>query len=294
MGHYNHRVHAGNAGDVWKHFLLLEAANCLLDPDSSLVYAESHVGHPHYSLKASGDWEGGIGRLWPFLPSLSNFCYFKILAELNADYSSIDRNGPLYPGSARLVYELALKKGTGLKAEIWDTDPDVSASWQKFISAAAASIDSPVSSKSHASPASLLSGSSHATMPVFHQADGFHGVLSWLRRFSSGDLLPKLLFIDPPYIDPDDVLLSEKLLLEAKERGWIVLWWYMLDMKTAPKDLAAFELHFSEVGLDAARWQGAAVAFAGPDCEAFERLLGQMHQIIENFIQILKSNNLKR
>ncbi len=296
MGHYDHRVHAGNAGDVWKHFLLLEAANCLLDPDSSLVYAESHVGHPHYSLKASGDWEGGIGRLWPFLPSLSNFCYFQILAELNANISSPDRNGLLYPGSARLIYELARRKGTGLKAEIWDTDQDVSASWQKFISSAAASIDSPVSSKSHASPVSSESpvyGPCHVTMPVFHQADGFHGVLSWLRRFSSGDLLPKLLLIDPPYIDPDDVLLSERLLLEAKERGWIVLWWYMLDMKTAPKDMAAFELHFSEVGLDAARWQGAAVAVAGPDCEAFERLLDRIQRQINDFIQILKSINSK-
>jgi 23S rRNA (adenine2030-N6)-methyltransferase len=46
MGHYDHRVHAGNAGDVWKHFLLLEAANYLLDSDSSLVYAESHVDAP--------------------------------------------------------------------------------------------------------------------------------------------------------------------------------------------------------------------------------------------------------
>jgi 23S rRNA (adenine2030-N6)-methyltransferase len=276
MGHYDHRVHAGNAGDVWKHFLLLEAANCLLDPDSSLVYAESHVGHPHYALKASGDWEGGIGQLWPFLPSLSNFCYFQILAELNTESPSPDRKGLLYPGSARFIYELARRKGAGLKAEIWDTDPDVSASWQEFKSAAAAS------------------GLHHTAKPVFHQADGFFGVLSWLRRFSSGDLLPKLLLIDPPYIDPDDMLLAEELLLEAKERGWIVLWWYMPDMKTAPEDLAAFELHFSQAGLDGGRWKGAAVAFAGPDCDAFERLLGQMHRQINDFIQILKSINLKR
>ncbi|MDD2754601.1 MAG: 23S rRNA (adenine(2030)-N(6))-methyltransferase RlmJ [Methanothrix sp.] len=271
MSRYDHRVHAGNAGDVWKHFLLLEAADHLLEPGGSLVYAESHVGHPHYSLKSSGDWEGGIGKVWPLLPSLNDFCFFRILAELN-----IDRNGLLYPGSARLIYELVRRKSASLNAEIWDTDPDVSASWQKFF------------------PCAAVSEPDHATMPMFHQEDGFHGVLSLLRRFSSGDLQTKLLFIDPPYIDSDDMRLAERLLTEAKVRGWIVLWWYMLEMKTAPKDLAAFELHFSEVGMDGGRWQGAAVAFAGPDCEAFERLLGQIDRQIRNFIQILKSIKLER
>jgi 23S rRNA (adenine2030-N6)-methyltransferase len=266
MGRYDHRAHAGNAGDVWKHFLLLEAADWLLASDSSLAYAESHVGRPHYSLKASGDWKGGIGHIWPLLPSLTDFCYFQILAELN-----IDRNRLFYPGSARLIYELVRRKDASLKAEIWDTDPDVSASWRKFMSLAS------------------VPETDHATMLAFHKEDGFHGVLSWLRRFSSSDLQPKLLFIDPPYIDPNDMRLAEKLLTEAKARGWIVLWWYMLDIKTAPKDLAAFELHFTDVGLDGGRWQGAAVAFAGPDCEAFEHLLGQMHRQINNFIKILKS-----
>ena len=129
MHHYDHRVHAGNAGDVWKHFLLLEAADCLLDPDSSLVYAESHVGRPEYALRAPGDWEGGIGKIWPILPSLRNFCYFDILADLNPESQSsfparnrfrsrfldrfLDRfqDPLLYPGSARLIYELAKRKG---------------------------------------------------------------------------------------------------------------------------------------------------------------------------------------
>ena len=101
MRHYDHRVHAGNAGDVWKHFLLLEAADCLLTPDSSLVYAESHVGRPEYALKAPGDWEGGIGKIWPILPSLRNFCYFDILADLN----------PKSPSS--------VPAGTGFEAGFW-------------------------------------------------------------------------------------------------------------------------------------------------------------------------------
>ena len=266
MGRYDHRAHAGNAGDVWKHFLLLEAADWLLASSSSLIYAESHAGRPEYILNEPGEWQGGIGRIWPILPRLTDFCYFQILAELNTD-----RNQLHYPGSARSVYELARRKNANLKAEIWDTDPDVSSSWQKFRSIAA--VPEP----------------DHVRMLAFHQEDGFRGVISWLRRFSSVDLQPKLLFIDPPYIDPDDMRLAEKLLTETKARRWIVLWWYMLDMKTAPKDLAAFELHFADVGLDGGRWQGAAVAFAGPDCEAFEHLLDQMHRQIKNFVRILIS-----
>ena len=110
MGHYNHRVHAGNAGDVWKHFLLLEAADCLLDPDGSLVYAESHVGRPEYALRAPGDWEGGIGKIWPHLPSLKNFCYFDILADLNPENpSSFPHYEPVSKQVSGPVFEIVFR-----------------------------------------------------------------------------------------------------------------------------------------------------------------------------------------
>ncbi|MHB8120180.1 MAG: 23S rRNA (adenine(2030)-N(6))-methyltransferase RlmJ [Methanothrix sp.] len=279
MGHYDHRVHAGNAGDVWKHFLLLEAADCLLDPDGRLVYAESHVGRSEYALSAPGDWEGGIGKIWPLLPSLRNFCYFDILADSNPENPSsflhpepVSKQvyGPvlrslLYPGSARLIYELAKRKGANLKADVWDNDPGVASSWASF------------------SQAAKSTGSFQPAKIVFHQGDGFLGVRSCLRNSPAG-----LLFIDPAYIDPEDVRLAEKLLQRAKDRGWIVLWWYMMDMKTAPDDLQTFELQFAEVGLEGGRWKGAIVAFAGGDRERFDHLISHMHRQIEKFIRIIK------
>ena len=219
MRHYDHRVHAGNAGDVWKHFLLLEAADCLLTPDSSLVYAESHVGRPAYSLKVPGDWEGGIGKIWPVLPSLRNFSYFAILGDLNPKSPSSALQGLFYPGSARLIYELAKRKGAKLEADVWDIDPDVAISWEGFSNAAKSAGSIP--------PAQI----------VFHQGDGFAGVLSRLSGSQAG-----LLFIDPPYINSEDVRLAGKLLHRAVERGWIVLWWYMMDTKTATDGLQTFEL----------------------------------------------------
>ncbi len=289
MGHYDHRVHAGNAGDVWKHFLLLEAADCLLDIDGSLVYAESHVGRPEYALRAPGDWEGGIGKIQPLLPSLGNFCYFKILADLNpentsfvpcrepvfgsipAQISRLQISRPIhYPGSARLIYELAKRKGTNLQADVWDNDPCVASSWESFNLGATAK----------------SAGQFPSAKIVFHQGDGFLGVLSCLHRSPPG-----LLFIDPPYLDPQDARLAEKLLQRARERGWIVLCWYMMDMmdmKTRLEGLPTFELRFSEVGLEGGRMKGATVAFAGGECERFEHLISRMHRQIEKFIRLLK------
>jgi 23S rRNA (adenine2030-N6)-methyltransferase len=291
MGHYDHRVHAGNAGDVWKHFLLLEAADCLLDPDSSLVYAESHVGRPDYALRVPGDWEGGIGKIWLALPSLRNFCYFDILADLNPENPSllpsskpvfglvsrpISRtiSGPisrpilrplLYPGSARLIYELAKRRAAKLEADVWDNDPDVASSWEGLSQVAKSTGSFP--------PAKIF----------FHQGDGFAGVLSRLSRSPAG-----LLFIDPPYINPEDIRLAEKLLHRAIEMGWIVLWWYMMDMKTAPRGLETFELRFAEAGLECGRWKGSVMAIAGGESERFSHLLSHMHRQIEKFIRILK------
>jgi len=245
MHHYDHRGHAGNAGDVWKHLLLLEAASCLFIPNRCFVYAESHVGRPEYALCTPGDWVGGIGKLWPILPKLKNFCYFDILAELNP-------TGPKrYPGSAVLVLEAAKRYKTDLQTEIWDADPEVAAAWQGFSGVR------------------------------FHLGDGFSGVGSLLDSSPPG-----LLLIDPPYIDQSDKRLAEKLLFMAKDLGWVVLWWYMMDTDTTPKGrLEKFELDFAKIGLDGGRWKGCVVAVAGADDE----LLCHFRVQSDRFIEIISN-----
>jgi 23S rRNA (adenine2030-N6)-methyltransferase len=276
MRHYDHRVHAGNAGDVWKHFLLLEAANCLLDPDSSLVYAESHVGRPEYSLRAPGDWEGGVGRLWSLLPSLRTFCYFDILAYLNescSDAEDISGRSLTYPGSARQVLELAARSGAGIHAEIWDIDPDVAASWK---------------------------ASDKFDLVAFHCQDGFSGIAEMLDRSPPG-----LLFIDPPYIDPKDAGLARRLLERACGLGWIVLWWCMTGMKM-PGDPAVvlgggsiegcekesciqerFELDYAKANLNGGRWTGSVVVLAGADGPKLGRVARHMQKRSEEFMLVL-------
>lgn len=278
MGHYDHRVHAGNAGDVWKHFLLLEAADCLLTPDSSLVYAESHVGRPKYALKPPGDWESGIGRIWSALSLLNDFPYFDILAELNPmEHLQSDLSSPLqiecYPGSAMLVAELAKRRKARLLAEIWDIDPAVQADWYEHLDVPAIS---------------------------FHSGDGFAGTMSLLKRAPPG-----LLLIDPPFIDPGDKIKAEKLFCRAREAGWTALCWQMI--KQVPEEISSsddaahladdeiliqdeafeFSILFSQIGLEYKGASGCRIRAASSDEDLIDRIfskVGAFLQITNKFI----------
>ena len=268
MGRYDHRVHAGNAGDVWKHFLLMEAADWLLKDSNRLIYAESHAGRPHYLLKAPGEWQDGIGRIWQLLPALQAFAYFRMLSELNPSLTQASEER-LYPGSARLIRELAWMRGAELQAEIWDNHPQVAASWQDYLSAQSLPADR--------SPQGIS----------FHFSDGFSGLFSHLRQLSS-DFSPCLLFIDPPYVHSQEVNMAERLLQRARDAGWIVLWWYMTDEMTAPEEMDALELDFSQAGLYGGRWKGAGVAVTGSQSSQLSRLVHHLQQRSEELIRMLK------
>ncbi len=241
MHHYDHRGHAGNAGDVWKHFLLLEAASCLFIPDKSFVYAESHVGRPEYALCTPGDWVGGIGKLWPVLPKLKNFCYFEILAKLNPTGLK------LYPGSAVLVLEAARRCKTDLQSEIWDADPAVAAAWQGF------------------------SGVS------FHLGNGFSGVESLLDRSPPGLLLIDPPYIDPH----DKMSAEKLLFMARDFGWVVLWWYTMETGTIPKGRLEKFELEFAKIGLDGGRWKGCVVAVAGADDELLCHLHLQSDRFIE-------------
>jgi len=254
MGHYDHRVHAGNAGDVWKHFLLLEVADCLLTPDSSLVYAESHVGRPNYALKPSCDWESGIGRIWPALPLLKDFPFFDILAELNSFESLRPLQIDCYPGSALLVAKLAKMKNADLIMEIWDIDPAVKAAWNECLDCC------PIS---------------------FHLGDGFSGCMSLLKRAPPG-----LLLIDPPFTSSRDKRAAEELFCRAEEYGWTVLCWHMTDsIRPSFSDYSTeFSIQFSQIGLEYAGASGCSIQAASPE----NAIISHLSRRVNAFINIIK------
>jgi 23S rRNA (adenine2030-N6)-methyltransferase len=257
MGHYDHREHAGNAGDLWKHFLLLEVADCLLTPDSSLVYAESHVGRPKYALKPSGDWESGIGRIWPALPLLKDFPYFDILAEANPSEPSSPLQIECYPGSALLLAKLAKRKKADLKMEIWDIDPAVEAAWNEFLDHGRPDHGRPGHGRpDHGCPGH---GRFDRSSISFHLGDGFSGCMSLLRRAPPG-----LLLIDPPFTSPGERRAAEELFCMASESGWTVLCWHMKEAMRPSDHPTEFPLLFSQIGLDYAKAAGCSIRAASP------------------------------
>ena len=225
---YDHRRHAGNAGDLWKHIVLAEVADRLFEAGVR-VYVESHAGRPGYRLRPGGEWEGGIGRLWPIPVEMATHPYFQILAALNP------QGLELYPGSASIVLHLARTRGFSLRAELWDTSPEVEATWF----------------------------SSRQEGVRFHLGDGFSGAGRLPRELKE----PALLLVDSPWTDPRDADLARGLISRAAEAGWVVLSWEAIDGSTrreAAFRRRGFDLLFEEAGL-AGSGKGARMTLAWGD-----------------------------
>ena len=96
---YRHQFHAGNVADVFKHLVLLRVLEALRVKETPFCVIDTHAGSGLYRLQAPGEFEQGISRLWPVRadwPSLAT--YFELLAALN------HRNGlNAYPGSPWII-----------------------------------------------------------------------------------------------------------------------------------------------------------------------------------------------
>jgi 23S rRNA A2030 N6-methylase RlmJ len=175
-----------------------------------------------------------------------------------------------YPGSARLVWELAKRKRSTLEIEAWDIDNDVAAAWSEY---------------------------AETTSISFHLGDGFSGVMSLLN-----EAIPGLLLIDPPFLDSEDVNAAEKLFDRARELGWTVLCWHMVGtidtMDTNGREFLPesrfhepfhesfheFSIQFSQIGLDYCGAKGCAVAVNSPH----EYLEHRLEERIEEFRKIIQ------
>jgi 23S rRNA (adenine2030-N6)-methyltransferase len=227
---YDHRSHAGNAGDLWKHLILALVADYLLSREDNWIYVESHAGYPLYLIEERGEWEGGIGRIWHLLPKLLRFPSFGILSWMNPGELKV------YPGSATSVMEIARRKNKRLKSELWDKNPLVERAW---------------------------SGCDQYREVSFHLGDGFSGVDELIE-----DIPSALLLIDPPYLEESDLERSVELFCRAVSRGWTVLLWYMMNQSgdlDPGCESSTYELVFGDVGLLCGRWKGAHVAMGGGD-----------------------------
>ena len=99
---YRHLFHAGNVADVFKHLVLIRVLEALRLKETPFCVIDTHAGSGLYRLQAPGEFEQGIGRLWPVRPQWPQLAaYFELLATLN------NRNGlNAYPGSPWIIRAL--------------------------------------------------------------------------------------------------------------------------------------------------------------------------------------------
>jgi len=98
---YRHRYHVGNVADVFKHLVLIRVLDALRAKDKPFAVIDTHAGSGLYRLKAPGEFEQGIGRLWPVRTDWPNLAgYFERIQAYNS--------GPLrtYPGSPLIIADL--------------------------------------------------------------------------------------------------------------------------------------------------------------------------------------------
>lgn len=106
--HYQHRYHAGNFADVFKHVLLVALLEALNGKDAPWCYLETHGGAGSYDLddpasQRTGEAQTGIRRIWDASPLPAPLQrYRELVGEANG-------NGGLrrYPGSPAFALRLA-------------------------------------------------------------------------------------------------------------------------------------------------------------------------------------------
>ena len=187
---YRHRFHAGNVADVFKHIVLVLVLEALRAKDKPFCVVDTHAGSGLYRLKAPGEFEQGIGRLWPVRaawPVLSH--YFARVSP----YSGPALNA--YPGSPLMIVDLLRPQDRAVFVE------------------------------RHPQEAADLRDNLRARVHVaVHAADGF----AMLKALVPPRENRGLVLIDPSYEQPDEFELAAAALADALKRwrNGIYLLWY--------------------------------------------------------------------
>jgi len=192
---YRHHFHAGNVADVFKHLVLTQVLEALRLKETPFCVIDTHAGSGLYRLQAPGEFEQGIGRLWPARtdwPQLA--AYFELLVALNR--KGLNRNGlNAYPGSPWIIRALLRPQ------------------------------DRAVFIERHPEEAAALRDNLHGSRGItINEADAWAAL--------KGLVPPKenrgLVFIDPPYEQPDEFEQVVRALRAAhpRWRNGLYLVWY--------------------------------------------------------------------
>jgi len=187
---YRHSFHAGNVADVFKHIVLVRVLEALKAKDTPFCAIDTHAGSGLYRLRAPGEFEQGIGRLWPERarwPAIES--YLAGVAHYN--------DGALraYPGSPLIIADQLRHQ------------------------------DRAVFIERHPGERSALADNLRDRRAIaIHEADGFAMLKAVIPpRENRG-----LVLMDPPYEQPQEFTLAADALRDAVRR-WrhgIFLLWY--------------------------------------------------------------------
>jgi len=122
---YDHRLHAGNVGDVWKHVVLVEVLARAAET-GDVAYVDTHAGEGRYALASTGEWSEGIGRLWTATsPVLER--YLALCRDVGGD----DARPARYPGSPLIARAIL---GAGARLALWERDEHTAARLASVVS----------------------------------------------------------------------------------------------------------------------------------------------------------------
>lgn len=189
---YRHSYHAGNIADVFKHYVLTRVLTALQVKEPPFCVIDTHAGSGVYRLEAPGEFERGIGRLWPeraAWPGLVD--YFAVIERLNPD-------GRLrfYPGSPFIIRDFLRPRD---RAVLLELHPQEVADLKANLGSGAGGIG-------------------------VHHTDAWSG----LKGFVPPQENRGLVLIDPPYEQKDEFQRIAQALTRALKhwRNGIYLAWY--------------------------------------------------------------------
>lgn len=122
---YRHQFHAGNSADVFKHLVLVQVLEALRAKETPFCVIDTHAGSGCYRLQAPGEFEQGIGRLWPVRgnwPGLNT--YFALLAAQDPKALTVYPGSPLIiqsflrPQDRAVFYERHPEEATALRTTL--------------------------------------------------------------------------------------------------------------------------------------------------------------------------------
>lgn len=198
---YRHQFHAGNSADVFKHLVLLQVLDSLRAKETPFCVIDTHAGSGHYRLQVPGEFEQGIGRLWPVRanwPGLST--YFALLAAQDAKALTV------YPGSPVIIQSLLRQQD---RAVFFERHPEEAAALR-----------------------TNLRGYRGITI---NEADAWAALVGLLPPKENRGLV----FIDPPYEQADEFNQVARALKDAvrKWRNGIYCLWYPIKTRRPVEQL---------------------------------------------------------